>query len=129
MDKTLVAVALLAIAAGGASTAQADSHQRIVEVWTCSLNEGKTQADVEAANGKWVKLMNEKIEGGDIHSYVLTPIVGDTGTFLYADSYPSMEAWVASKVVIETEAGQAVEQELDAAADCSSNTLHRSTAS
>lgn len=129
MKRSLVALALVSIAIVGVCAANADSHKRVVEVWTCSLNEGKTQEDVQAANSKWVKLMNENIEGGDIHSYVLTPIVGNTETFSYADSYPSMEAWAASKEVTKTEAGQAIEKELNAVAKCTSNTLHESTES
>jgi len=129
MKRSLAAVALLTIAVVGVCAAQADSDSRVVEVWACSLNEGKTQDDVQAANSKWVKLMNGRIEGGDVHSYVLTAIVGNTETFTYADSFPSMEAWMASKEVMKSEAGQALEKELNAVAKCSSNTLHESNES
>ena len=129
MNRSLVALALLTIAVVGVCAAQADSHSRVVEVWTCSLNDGKTQDDVQAANSKWVKLQNDNVEGGDIRSFVLTTIVGNTETFAYADSFPSMDAWIASKEVMKSEAGQALEKELNAVAKCSSNTLHESNES
>jgi hypothetical protein len=120
---------MLTIAVVGVCAAQADSDSRVVEVWSCSLNEGKTQEDVQTANKKWVKLQNDNVEGGDIRSFVLTTIVGKTETFNYADSFPSMEAWMASKEVMKSEAGQALEKELNAVAKCSSNTLHESNES
>ena len=73
--------------------------------------------------------MNASVEGGDIHSYVLTNIVGNTGTFLYADSFPTMDAWAAAKKAMETEKGKALDAEFEAIEKCTSNTLHRSTES
>ena len=67
--------------------AQTTSSDRTIELWTCTLNEGKTQEDVQAANSKWIRLMNAEVDGGDIHSYVLTSVVGDPLTFLYIDSF------------------------------------------
>lgn len=129
MKRSVVALALLTVAVVGICAAQAESDSRVVEVWTCSLNEGMTQDDVQTANSKWVKLQNDNVEGGDIRSFVLTSIVGNSQTFTYADSFPSMEAWMASKEVIKSEAGKAIEKELTTVATCSSNTLHESNES
>jgi len=129
MKRSVVALALLTVAVVGICAAQAESDSRVVEVWTCSLNEGKTQDDVQTANSKWVKLQNDSVEGGDIRSFVLTSIVGNSQTFTYADSFPSMEAWMASKEVIKSEAGKVIEKELTTVATCSSNTLHESNES
>lgn len=100
---------------------------RIEEVWQCTLNDGKTQKDVDVANSKWVKFVNAKIKGADIRSYVATSIVGDTEVFMYVDSFPSMEAWIAVKALMKTEEGQALESELNGIAICSSNTLWSTT--
>jgi hypothetical protein len=125
--KSLIAVAVVAGLALGVAAAYADSHERIVVIWTCKLNEEKTQDDVQTANKKWVKLMNDTVEGGDIRSFVLTTVIGsDTEVFLYADSFPSMESWNASRKVIQSEAGQAIEAELNEVATCSSNSLYES---
>ena len=84
----------------GVCAAYADSHERMVALWTCTLADGKTQADVQAANGKWVKHVNAAVEGGDIRSYVLTTVVGEPETFLYVDSFPSGKAWLASRTAM-----------------------------
>ena len=112
-----------------AGTAYADSHERVVVIWHCTLNDGQTMEGVNETNSKWVQLMNEKIEGGDVHSYVLTTIVGDQGGFMYVDSFPSLTAWQAVRGVMESDEGKALEESFDALADCSKNSLHQATAS
>ncbi len=106
-----------------------DAVERIVEVWTCTLNDDQTQEDVQTTNTKWVAFMNAQVEGGDIQSYVLTSIVGNTEGFLYVDSFPDMRAWIAAKAASETDEGQAIDAELDEVSTCTSNTLHQSTES
>ena len=106
-----------------------DAVERIVEVWTCTLNGDQTQEDVQTTNTKWVAFMNAQVEGGDIQSYVLTSIVGNTEGFLYVDSFPDMRAWIAAKAASETDEGQAIDAELDEVSTCTSNTLHQSTES
>ncbi len=106
-----------------------EDEERIVEIWTCTLKEGQTEEDVQTSNARWVAFMNAQVEGGDIRSYVLTSIVGNTGEFLYVDSFPDMRAWSAAKAATETDEGQAIEAELNEDATCSSNTLHESTQS
>ena len=108
--------------AGAFAAALAHGEDRIVAVWDCELKDGKTTEDVQAANGKWVELVNREA-GGDIRSFVATAIVGDSGGFKYFDSFPSLDAWVAMQKVMQTDAGQAVEAELEAAATCASSTL------
>ena len=100
----------------------------VVNLWECNVNDSKTIADVQAANSKWVKYVNANVEGGNIQSYIMTPIVGITETFKYADSYPSLTSW-ATVNEIDNEEMKAIEQGLNEAATCSSNTLHRSTPS
>jgi hypothetical protein len=74
-----------------------------------------------------VKFVNAKVEGGDIHSYVSTSIVGDTTQFLYVDSFPSMNAWIAVKALMETDEGQVIEAALNEIATCTSNRLYSVT--
>lgn len=103
----------------------ASAEDRVVDVWNCTVEDGKTIADVQAANGKWVKYMNANVEGGDIHSYVLTPIVGKRGVFTYVDSYPSLASWTTGQA-LEGDDLTAIEVELDEVAQCSDNTLQKS---
>jgi hypothetical protein len=67
-------------------------------------------------------------DGGDINSYVLTPLVGKRGGFTYVDSYPSLESWTAGQA-LESEELTAIEAELNEVATCSSNALHNSAQS
>lgn len=105
----------------------ANAGTRVMEVWQCELNDGKTLEDVHAANGAWVKFVNATVAGSDIHSYVSTSIVGNTTQFLYLDSFPNMKAWIDTKAGEETDEGQVIQAALNEAASCSSNSLHLST--
>jgi hypothetical protein len=124
--KSRIAVALVIVLGLGVGAVFADSHERMVAIWKCKLNEGKTLADVQAANGKWVKHVNAAIDEGEIRSYVLSPVVGEQGIFLYVDSFPGGAEWLASRESMQTEAGEALEKELDEAATCSHNSLYES---
>lgn len=124
--KMRIAVALLMVFGVGVCAAYADSNERMVALWTCTLAEGKTQTDVQTANGKWVKHVNASVEGGDIRSYVLTTVIGKPETFLYVDSFPSGQAWLASRAALKTEAGKKIEKELEAVAKCSRSSLYES---
>ena len=98
-----------------------------VEIWTCTLKDGKTMDDVATANGKWVKFMNANVEGGNVQSFAQTAVVGNQGTFLYIDVFPDMKAWIASKTAITSEEGNAIDTELEETASCASNSLYSST--
>jgi len=127
--KSLVSTVLLTgILFGVCTTAIADTGDTAtVEVWKCTLNDGKTMDDVATANGKWLKFMNANVEGGDIQSYGQTTVVGDQDSFLYVDVFPDMKAWIAGKAAITSDKGKALEAELIKVAKCSSNNLYSST--
>jgi len=126
MKKTITKLVLVSAVLGFAFNASAED--RVVNVWNCTVADGKTIADVQVANAKWVKYVNANVDGGDIHSYVLTPIVSKRGGFMYVDSYPSLVSWAAGEA-LEGDAMTAIEAELDEVAKCSENTLHKSEAS
>ena len=100
------------------------ADDRINEVWSCTVNEGKSIDDVSAANHKWVKYVNKTVKGGDIQSYVVTPVVGELGKFLYVDSFPNMESWTAKGTAMKADAGKKLDEELGKVAKCQSNSLY-----
>ena len=102
------------------------AESRVVEVWQCKLKEGKTAAEVQAANRKWLEFVNSKVKGGGVQSYQMTAIVGHVEGFVFADSYPSMDAWVAAKAALKTPEGEATEAAIAAYGECTSNTLYNS---
>lgn len=128
MKKVLV-LAVVGVLLMGVGAAFADGHVRYVVTWDCTVREGKSIDDVKAVNSKWVAMMNAKIEGGDVRSYILTPVVGELGGFTYVDSFPSLEAWQAVRAFMASDEGKALEAEFETVSECSSNGLHESTQS
>jgi len=105
-------------------TVVASAHTRIDEVWTCTIKDGKTMEQYRAHALKWVRYLNENVEGGDIHSYVATSVVGAQGAFVSIDSFPSMESWTAHKVLLQSGEGLALDSAFEEVSTCTSNSLH-----
>lgn len=119
---------LIALSAALSFCATATADTSISEVFTCQIKEGKTMDDVRAANSKWVKFMNSKVDG-EIGSNIVTAVVGNAavGHFLYVDNFPSLESWSKAKSATEGNAeGEAIDSELGEVADCSENRLYSS---
>lgn len=127
--KKMFVLAVVGVLMMGAGAAFADGHVRYVATWDCTVKDGKSIDDVKAVNSKWVAMVNAKVEGGDIRSYTLTPVVGELGGFMFVDSFPSLEAWQAVRGVMASDEGKALEAEFDAVSECSQNSLHESTQS
>jgi hypothetical protein len=104
--------------------ATAHAEERVVEVWTCTMNEGHSLDEVKSENANWLEFVNRTVDGGGIISYVVSPLVGTQGQFMYVDSLPSMDAWIAMKAALSTEEGVAIEAALAEVASCDSNSLH-----
>ena len=124
MRKVLFLFVLVGIMSSAGAIA---AEERVVNLFTCELNEGKTQEDVQAANRHWVRFMNENVAGGDIRSFPATPIVGEFTKFIYIDSFPSLKSW-AEMVEVESADSDEIKEimaGLDAAATCSRNALYR----
>ena len=111
-------VAIVALCLG--SVASADG---IVEAWTCEVVEGKTVEDVQAVNSKWLKWINDHVEGGGITSAIGTSIVGNTETFIFVDSYPDLTTWAAAKDALDSDAGDEMDDLFEDVSECSENRL------
>ena len=121
--KTLVVSMLFVLAAAGVA---AQEGSAVVERFTCELKDGKTIEEVKATNSKWVVLMNEKVEDGEITSFVLTNVVGNPETFGFADIFPSLEVWATAKRAGQGDDFKEIDDEFDEQSVCTSNSLHRS---
>jgi hypothetical protein len=118
--KKLILGALASIALFGFSVAAyADS---VSEVYNCKLEEGKTLEDAQAVNSKWLAFVRANVDE-EIRSTAATPLVGDSDSFLYVDTYPDLETWAAAKAALDTDEGQAVEGEFEGVMECSGNRL------
>ena len=109
------------VAACGCASASAS----IDEVWECTLNEGKTMMEVEALNNAWVKFTNGKVKGGGVTSATVVPVVGEQGGFLFVDNFPTMQAWIETKALMETSEGKKVEAQILDTVTCTKNRLYK----
>jgi hypothetical protein len=96
----------------------------VSEVYTCELKDGKTVADAQAVNSKWLAFMRAKVSE-DIRSVAATAVVGNQNEFMYVDTYPDLAAWAAGKAALETDEGKAVSSGFDDIMDCEKNRLYR----
>ena len=128
-QKTMMHSKIVAMSVLFAIALPSFADTRIVEFWECSIRDGKTEADVHAANRKWVDFMNQRVKGGGVRSYVLTNVVGQPTGFRFADSYPDMAAWSAVKALLQTPEGKSIDAGVTAVSDCTSNSLSEVTES
>ncbi len=120
-------VSATALAAAMAFGASAGAEEHIEEVWECTLIEGKTMERVNSINAGWVKYVNKNVEGGNISSRTVTPLVGDMESFFFVDSFPNLGSWADTKEVMRSGEGQKIEAALEEVAACTSNRLYGST--
>jgi hypothetical protein len=118
MQKSISTI-LVALALAFSSAVSADT---IVAVYSCELKEGKTQEELQALNGKWLKWVRENVNE-NIESAVGTAVVGDQGVFLFADTYPDLATWAATQTALDSDAASALENMFEDVSDCSENRL------
>ncbi len=111
-------VALVTLCLGGIATADS-----IAETWTCEVKEGKSIEDVQATNSKWLKWINDHVEGGGITSSVGTTVVGNTEIFIFVDTYPNLATWAAAKDVLDSDEGEELDDLFEDVSECSENRL------
>jgi hypothetical protein len=125
--KKLLLAAIFLIVPG---LALADHHESsIVEMWKCSLKDGKNMEDLKANNTKWLAMTRKTTGNEEVNSYILTTIVGSQGSFHYADIYPDMATWSKAKSAEDTEEGKAIEAVFNELSDCTDNRLYKSEGS
>ena len=122
MIKLLLAIVFLL--APALCLAEAGDTQ-VIEVWNCTIKDDKTVADVEAHNAKWLAFVRQT--NAEVDSYGMERIVGEGGTFMFADIYPDLAAWGSVKNALDSDAGRALEQGFGELLDCDSNRLYKST--
>ena len=115
--------------------AQIADGERIVEIWTCTLNDGHSMDDGEDISERWGALVRSS-GAPDVQSFRLTHLVGTmrghepsedvTSSFLFVDSFPDVRSWVAARQAENTSEGQEVMADFTQANTCSTNALYRS---
>ncbi len=122
MKKLLTAtfVALVTLCLSGIATADS-----IAETWTCEVNDDKKIEDVQAINSKWLKWVNDHVEGGGIKSSVGESVVGNSEKFIFVDTYPDLTTWAAAKEALDSAAGEELDELFEDVSECSENRLWR----
>ena len=122
--KRIITVTVASLLLGVSGITAADP---VTMVWTCTLNDGATEEQSQAAGKKWVALVREMTGNDQITSSWVTAVVGEIGNFMWVDTYPSLEVWAAVQTAwANSEEADALEEELEANETCSKNRLYRS---
>jgi hypothetical protein len=122
--KRIITAIVASLLLGVSGIAAADP---VTMVWTCTLNDGVTAEQSQAAGKKWVALVRKMTGNDEITSSWVTAVVGEMGHFMWVDTYPSLEVWAAVQTAwANAEEAAAIEEELEANETCSKNRLYRS---
>jgi len=121
----IIGLICVGVLLGVSLAASADSG--VEEIWQCTLKEGKKIENAMAANTAWVKWVNTNVAGGGIQSVTATAVVGDMSSFIFIDSFPSLESWAAMKTALESPEGKKVEAAINEVVECTENRVYRST--
>ena len=123
LDWRLVGTVIMLIA-----SFSVNADTRVDQVWTCTLNNGKTLEDLNAVHGKWIAWANKQTYGGDIRGYVVSSLVGaEFSVVLLIDSYPDFATYAADIDAYSGAEGQALDSEYDAVSTCTSSALYTVT--
>ena len=118
--KKLLTASLAVIGLGVSGLASADNF---ANVYTCKLKDGVEMEAVQEANGKWLKFVNSKVQGGGITSAIGTAVVGDNEVFIFVDTYPSLSTWAAAQELLDSDAADEIDGIFEDLNDCSKNSL------
>lgn len=124
--KTMTKMILTALLLGAFSCANAS----VVQVWKCTLHEGKTDADIEKASSAWLAAAKSMKGGADLevyHSYPLAANAGEGG-FEFVLIAPDAATWGAFWNEYSGSAASKTDADWNQAADCSGSSLWNSTA-
>jgi len=94
--RCLFVLVMLIAAAAPAYSAAPDSSFEVVQIWACEMEEGTTEAQVEAMAQQWLKAIRQLPGGAAVKLGVLFPVAvnhkGDTD-FHFVLSAPSFTDW------------------------------------
>jgi hypothetical protein len=120
ITKTILGVLLM----GSFTCANAD----VLQVWECTLHDGKTAADVLKVSSAWLAAAKGMKGGADLKVYHDFPMVANAGegTFEFILAAPNVETWGAFMGGYPGSAAARADAEWNATASCSGNTLWES---
>jgi len=126
MKSTIVKIAIISILMTVAIAVHAESA---VQVWACTLEDGKTPQDVEAVSSAWLKAAKGMKGGEKIKVYLEYPVAADVGggSFTFVLVTPSFEEWGAFNGAYAGSAAAKADEDFGDVATCTSSYLWAST--
>ena len=122
--KKSIAITVASLLLGVSGLAAANP---VTMVWSCTLNDGVTAEQSQATGKKWVALVRELVGNDEITSSWVSAVVGETGRFMWVDTYPSLEVWAAVQTAWDdSEEAAELEDELGDNETCSESRLYES---
>lgn len=104
--------------------ARADS---VVQLWTCELNEGKTQAELMAVSVAWMNAVNSMDGAEAFEGHLEFPIASDNlNVFTFVLIADNAKNWGAFEDAYEGSAAAEADEAWGDVADCSTSTLWNS---
>ena len=123
--KTIKKTILVLILLGLYANANAD----VVQVWKCTLHDGKTSDDVIKASSAWLAAAKTMKGGGELKVYVEFPLAASPGPdgFNFVTIAPDAESWGVFQGGYESSAAAKADEAWYEAAQCSGSSLWNST--
>ena len=106
------------------SPAQADS---VVQLWSCELKEGKTQAELMEVSVAWMNAVMSMDGGKEFEGHLEFPIASDNlGVFTFVLVADNAKNWGAFEDAYQGSAAAEADEAWGNVADCSTSTLWNS---
>jgi len=123
--KTIIRTISVLILLGLCASANAD----VVQVYKCTLNDGKTSDDVIKASSAWLTAAKSMKGGGELKVYVEFPLAASPGPdgFNFVMIAPDAESWGVFQGGYESSAAAKADEAWYETAQCSGSSLWKST--
>lgn len=124
--KNIKRAVLGALLLGAFNCAGAD----VVQVWKCTLHDGKSGAEVEKASSAWLAAARAMQGGSELRVYHEFPLAADAGQggFNFVLVAPDAATWGAFWNNYDRSAAARADADWDAVASCSGSSLWNSNA-
>jgi hypothetical protein len=122
--KNITKWVLASLLLGSFSVVNAD----VVQVWNCTLKDGKTDADLAKVSSDWLAAAKSMKGGEEMKVYHDFPLVASSGAggFNFVMIAPNPEAWGVFQGGYDASAAAKADEAWNAVADCSGSSLWNS---
>ena len=122
MIKVLFAILLMAVT----TVVQASS---VLQIWSCTLNDGKTGADATAVSEAWLKAARSMKGGDQLKVFLDVPIAAEVGgdSFDFVLQAANLETWGVFNDGYADSPAQKADEDFSIVAECGGSSLWESS--